>query len=342
MNTANRFLRAPFPYFGGKSKIVDLAWSYIGDVRNAIEPFAGTAVWMLRRPHVGQVETLNDSNGYVANFWRAVKEDAEAVAEYADWPVSEADMHARHRWLLGGDATMMIDRVKSDPFFYDFTIAGWWAWGQSCWIGNGWCDEGKSPWGLNALSDAERPQLTDAYSRGRGVNSNDAAETCEQRRDFLREWLLVLQDRLRPVRVCCGDWQRVCNSESTTTRLGTTGLMLDPPYKKTINGAANRSANLYANDNAQDVNDLCERVETWCLENGDNPEMRIVLCGLEGEYVRLDNAGWGKVAWKSSGYGNRTEAGQANAARERLWISPHCLSPDGPASTQPGLFDSSN
>lgn len=57
-------------------------------------------------------------------------------------------------------------------------------------------------------------------------------------------------------------------------------------------------------------------------------EIRIVLCGLEGEYPKLELAGWEVIPWKSrGGYGNRTEKGKENAARERLWINAACVKP---------------
>lgn len=33
------YLRAPFPYFGGKSMIADLIWRRLGCVKSYIEPF---------------------------------------------------------------------------------------------------------------------------------------------------------------------------------------------------------------------------------------------------------------------------------------------------------------
>ena len=47
-----------------------------------------------------------------------------------------------------------------------------------------------------------------------------------------------LADRLRLTRVCCGDWIRVCQSRSVTTRLGLTGIFLDPPYDADLLSAA--------------------------------------------------------------------------------------------------------
>lgn len=404
------FEKAPFPAFGGKSQVADMVWERLGDVRNYIEPFAFTAAVLLRRPSPGPIETINDLNSYVTNFWRAVRADPEAVAAHADWPVIEDDLHARHRWLeTSADAQNALQRVRENPEAFDAKIAGWWCWGACCWIGSGWCSSahqnsvewkqlprisdpgngvttgpalsqklphmdaagrlinsppdmkrpqlcngnttagpgvlahahidqkrprvpsstmGWMPGVVGSGPDIHRPQLADAYSRGRGVNGNDSLGTCDTRRAWLTNWMMRLADRMRPVRVCCGHWARVCDSDSTLIRLGTTGVFLDPPYRKTINGVENRAADIYANDKAQDVDGLCDEVQAWCLKWGDNPEIRIALCGLEGEYPLLDAAGWECVPWKSrGGYGNRTERGRENAARERIWFNAACVRP---------------
>jgi DNA adenine methylase len=179
-----------------------------------------------------------------------------------------------------------------------------------------------------------RPQLADAYSRGRGVHGNDELTDCDRRRLWLINWFTNLADRLRPVRVCCGHWSRVCDSPSTLTRLGTTAVFLDPPYRKTLaDGTANRAGHIYANDKAQDVGALVDEVQAWCLKWGDDEQIRIAVCGLEGEYPELEH--WEKIAWKSQGgYGNRNKDNE-NAARERIWFSPHCVKPD----RQRSIFD---
>lgn len=35
-------LKAPFPWFGGKSRVAPLIWARFGEVRNYVEPFAGS------------------------------------------------------------------------------------------------------------------------------------------------------------------------------------------------------------------------------------------------------------------------------------------------------------
>lgn len=164
-------MKAPFPWFGGKSRAAHLVWSAFGDVPNYVEPFAGSLAVLLSRPHAAHIETVNDLDCYLANFWRAVAADSAAVADAADWPVSEADLHARHNWLV--NQAEFRERMKSEPDFYDAKVAGWWVWGLSAWLGSGWCDvpdEG----GQTAPKDPEhvRPgrQLPVLSAAGRGIN----------------------------------------------------------------------------------------------------------------------------------------------------------------------------
>jgi len=125
----------------------------------------------------------------------------------------------------------------------------------------------------------------------------------------------ALQARLRDVRVCCGDWSRVLGS-SPTEKLGTTGIFLDPPYS----AEAGRENALYG------VEDLtvAHAVREWALAHGDNPLLRIALCGYEGEHAM---SGWTCVPWKTiGGYAGQSGKTNANATRERIWFSPACLS----------------
>lgn len=328
---------------------------------------------LLQRPHEPRIETINDWDCYVANFWRATAFDAGAVACFADNPVNEADLHARHRWLvLGEDAAEFRQRMRTDPHYFDARFAGYWVCGACCWIGSGWCVEpagGELSQQLpqmdatgrlvatgpklsqqipfiarfsgsavpecstnprKGLRDNNRPQLADAFSRGRGVNGNDSAGTCEQRRAWLVAWFEAIRDRFRTVRVCCGDWQRVCDSHSTTTRLGLTGIFLDAPYKTSLeDGKSNRADRLYASDKDQDVNALVERVIKYCIDRGNDSQMRIAACCYDGEgYEILADFGWTVESWKAGGgYGNHSGKVNDNAGRERIWFSPHCRQP---------------
>ena len=125
-------MKAPFPWFGGKSTVAHLVWERFGDVQNYVEPFFGSGAVLLNRPTEPGIETVNDLDCMVANFWRALQHDPDAVADAADWPVNEADQHARHLWLCSQEE--FRERMKTEPEFYDAKIAGWWVWGQCIWI----------------------------------------------------------------------------------------------------------------------------------------------------------------------------------------------------------------
>src|SRR6516165_9696 len=89
--------KPPFPYFGGKSRIARAVWRRFGRVANYVEPFMGSLAMLLLRPApIRGIETVNDADGFIANFWRAVQADPAAVAKWVDWPVNENDLHARH------------------------------------------------------------------------------------------------------------------------------------------------------------------------------------------------------------------------------------------------------
>ena len=305
--------KPPFPYYGGKSAIAHIIWQALGDVKNYVEPFFGSGAVLFLRPHAPHIETINDADGMVANFWRALQRDPGGVAEWADWIVSEVDLHARHLWLIG-QRDALTERLCADPDFYDTKAAGWWLWGICIWIGGGWCS-GEGPWtvgetGLLVKGDAGKGikrQLPHLGSAGQGE--------CELRREWLLDYLSSFADRLRNVRVCCGDWSRVCGP-SVTFQHGLTGVFLDPPYSV----GAGRDPNLYAVDNLS----VAHAARKWAIEMGERRDMRIILAGYEGEHEMPDN--WQIHQWETNGgYANQGRGrGKENSKRERLWLSPHC------------------
>lgn len=373
-------MKAPFPWFGGKSRVAHVVWHRFGNVPNYVEPFAGALAVLLARPTSSHVETVNDLDCYLANFWRAVAADPEAVAQAADWPVNEADLHARHLWLVNQDE--FRERMKTEPDYFDSKIAGWWVWGICQWIGSGWCSHpewrpragaGRIGRGVNR-TERKRPLLA-GHSGGNGVhksslwpqipgrvvgvhnkipNLGDHGRGVHRQKPQLSgdgsgvgrgvlsenvslyEWMFALRDRLRRVRVCCGDWTRVLGP-SCTEKIGLTGIFLDPPYdmrvvrdQKSGRDGAAPTDKLYAHHDS----DLSAKVRLWAIENGDNPMLRIAVCGYEEEHTFPPS--WEKISWKANGGMGNQSAGQGrnNAERERIWFSPHCLK-------QPSLFGES-
>jgi hypothetical protein len=55
-------LRAPFPWYGGKSRAAPLIWRAFGNVPNYVEPFAGSLAVLLARPHDPKVETVRTAS----------------------------------------------------------------------------------------------------------------------------------------------------------------------------------------------------------------------------------------------------------------------------------------
>ena len=77
-------LKSPYPYFGGKARVAGDIWRRLGDVPNYVEPFFGSGAVLLARPHAPGTETVNDLDGWLTNFWRAVRQDPDRVAAWAD------------------------------------------------------------------------------------------------------------------------------------------------------------------------------------------------------------------------------------------------------------------
>jgi DNA adenine methylase len=356
--------KTPWPWFGGKADAAPPVWSALGDVDHYVEPFAGSLAVLLRRPHEANrtyhSETVNDLDGLLCNAWRAIARDPDAVADAASWPVCESDLHARHLALLAWRAAGNAERLMADPDFYDARMAGWWAWGQSAWIGAGWCS-GRGPWVVGAdgriakrtdgggvwrqrphlgndgqgvaRPQAREPgvarQIPHISSNGQGVAHANAREPGvgdyhPMTMPELTRWLRFLSARLRHVRILNGKWERACTSgalQSLPVRQGGhCGVFLDPPYDNAVRGA-----DLYTEDGGTPAADA----RAWCVENGGNPRYRIVLAGYDAEHGELARAGWREVEWFRKGFlkggmAQQSEDGHQQG-RERLWLSPHCL-----------------
>lgn len=342
----NEVLKAPFPWFGGKSDVAGEVWQRFGVVRGYIEPFFGTGAVLLGRPQpFDGVETVNDKDGLVCNFWRAVQSAPEEVAKWADWPINECDLTARHFWLVERKETLQA-KLEGDPDYFDAKIAGWWCWGICCWIGSGWCS-GDGPWGVQEI-DGQR-QLVHLSSAGMGVNRKRVhlgnagmgvnrqlvhlgnagrGVNCKRVENGVYDWMNQLSERLKRVRVCCGDWKRVTGGNNGDSLKhffaggNTCAVFLDPPYS----AEAGRNETLYRKESL----DVAHSVREWAISQGNDPRLRIALCGYAGEHNMPDD--WQVLEWKTKGgyaaVADDETSGKANRHRERIWFSPHCLSPD--------------
>ena len=179
--------KTPFPWFGGKADAAHAVWEALGDVDHYVEPFAGSLAVLLRRPHEANrayhSETVNDLDGLLCNAWRSIQWSPEATADAASWPVCEADMHARHLAILRWREERQLEHLMADPHWHDPVMAGWWMWGQSLWIGSGWCS-GEGGWVVGADGRIEKRkgakgvsrQLPHVGNNGRGVAHGNVRE----------------------------------------------------------------------------------------------------------------------------------------------------------------------
>lgn len=325
-------LQAPFPFFGGKSRAAPLIWERFGPAPNYIEPFAGSLAVLLARPHPPKTETVNDADGLLVNVWRSIKADPDAVAYYADNPVHELDLTARHLWLVERRETL-TKRLEADPDFHDPKAAGWWVWGACCWLGSGWCT-GDGPWQrvgdevVKVGGTGVNRQLPHLGNAGRGVNRQlpkisrasggilDFSYGAVMPKEALYEWMRRLAERLRTVRVTTGDFERVL-SESVTVKHGVTAVLLDPPYDH------DGDRSMYPDYD----HSAAERARAWAVANADNPLLRIALCGY-GEHAELAEHGFTAVPWRARKGYQKVEDGHHSGHDEVIWFSPHCLAPE--------------
>ena len=297
-------------------------------------------VYITAMEYVGEKEVValeTDTHTYIAeglashncNIWRALQHNPDEVAKWCDWPVNHADLSARKRRLLSNEARLLENLIADDEWF-DAKLAGYWIWAASCWIGSGLTRLNATPhlshggMGVHALG--KRPHLSHG---GMGVHTlaqhgESADEILEVRAPYnpnIYAWFRRLSERLRSVRVVCGDWSRVCGGD-WQDGIGDVGIFFDPPYSD-----ANRDQQIYHKESQT----ISYNVRAWAIERGKIASYRIVIAGYEGEHEELAEQGWTKETWSAQGgYANLSgkdgnTQGQANRHREVLWYSPRCL-----------------
>ena len=350
-----RGLKAPFPYYGGKSSLAEDVWDAFGMLDRYIEPFCGSAAVLLRCPRPARSELICDLSPFLSNFWRAVKEDPDGVAWHADYPSVHHDLHARQIWLADW-AERHGDRLFEDAEFFDAKAAGWWAWGASLWIGGGYGERiggqrpfvrGGDPGGLGCNAQGavrdKRPLVRDGSPGGWGCNAQTFHDkvpnvgpspggkgASQQRLDVqgaepldgsrLRPWMRALAERLRRVIVLRRDWTSAVTDTMTmrSERSMKVGVFLDPPYDTEC-----RSRDLYGSDLDGTSAGVAAQCYEWAEKAArERPEMRIAHCCRKGDFPLPE--GWREVSRKFSGVRRKD---RREAHRDCLMLSPGCLTP---------------
>ena len=352
------YVKAPFPYFGGKTKVAADVWAALGDCKHYIEPFFGSGAVLLSRPekHVSKMETINDKDGFVANVWRSLQLSPDETARWCDWPVNHADLIARKTTLIKNES-MLLENLCKDDVWHDPKLAGFWIWAASCWIGSGLTIPNQIPHvsnggkGVHAMDQIPHVsnggkgvhamgQIPHVSNGGKGVHamgqiphvSNSGMGVTEPYKTTIFQHFRQLSERLRYVRVVCGEWHRVCGG-NWQNKCGTCGIFFDPPYSHD-----NRRVDIYQHDSES----VASEVLTWCIDRGSLPDYRIVLAGYS-EHDALASHGWRKQKWVTNGgfanTGRSDSQGKINKTKETLWFSPHCLNVKHTQQTKFNLQD---
>lgn len=307
--------KAPFRYFGGKSKVASEVWLRFGDVPRYVEPFVGSMAVLLGRPSPPGDEIVNDKDGFLCNFWRSLAYgNADAIADFVtSFPRFENEYHAIESELVKR-MDGLVEKLEGDITFCDPALAAMWLWGTGMSLTGSFC-HGAGPW---VVQNGRLVKTND----GKGVPRNIPCFAEHGRGIFqkfpptgtVHGWMTMLANRIAKVRVACGDWSRVCTDVLLFHGDRTVGVFLDPPYLERAS-----DAQVYVNDSTSVARD----VRAWAMDHGDDKRLRIALCGYDTEH--LMPRGWTGYRWKANGGFSKEGDGVENASREVVWFSPACL-----------------
>ena len=352
-------LKAPFPFFGGKSKIADEVWSRYGVVERYIEPFGGSFIVLLSNPYPANMEIVCDKNGFICNFYRAVRSDPDQTAYYADYPTIHQDLAARHRWLKQWGMERSA-QLSEDPEYFDSKAAGWWVWGMSLWIGGEFCDlnqkgniesrptphkqginnaagrpfvvnKGESGRGVSAQAMTDKRPIVKPSGAGGGVSMQDKRPyvrdtesgrgVSKQSQNRLSDWFNDLATRLERVVILNRDW----------TSAVTPTILADTPSSPNKVRAVfldppyrteDRETNIYQSDTDGTSDDAAIKSYEWAVENGDKENFKIAYCCHKDDFPVPE--GWTFIESSFSGIRNEDRKHK----RDIVMFSPQCYVED--------------
>lgn len=359
-------IKSPYVFFGGKSKVAEEIWRRLGNVTCYVEPFLGSAaVWLAHPDHYTKIRSavLNDKDGMIVNFWRAMQKEPEQVARYADAPAFESDLHAKHIWLVNRKH-QLVEHLEGDPDFYDVKIAGWWVWGMSQWIGGGFCS-GNGPWNTvdgkltKNAGDAGgvKRQRLHTQDGGHGVerrllHAKDGGHGVSRKRIHVHNdgkgVKRVLPNAMPNIGIKRGGanldalvnyFQTLADKFAEArvtcgdwTRVITPSVMWGMNEKEpALTGVvldppyshSLRDTACYAEES-----DIDHVVRAWALDNGHRSSLRIAYCTyIDEDETKFREAGWDIYRWRTQGgmanYANGR--GRDNKNKEVIYFSPHCI-----------------
>ena len=145
--------------------------------------------------------------------------------------------------------------------------------------------------------------------------------------ESLLKQLTLIQNRLRRVRITCGDWSRLQGAAIDAGLKKITGIFLDPPYDLDL-----RRSDLYGiSDRTKSQIPIHEATRNWAINIGEEKNRRVAYCSYstpEEDNLFLEND-WKSFRWSAQGgYGLQSDnLAKDNKDKEIIWFSPHCLTP---------------
>lgn len=334
-------LLPPYQFFGGKRRVAHVIWKAFGNLDCYIEPFFGSGAVLLARPQpVRGVEVVNDLNGFIINFWRAVVHAPESVVRHSARPMSQDELMAMKVYIKKSFRSLSA-RLQADINFYDPIVAGLWVAGQNLTMS---CDMGicTGPWHVVDNEIVRAPELGKDGNRDDGMRVRNTtpygkaaafiANPNSQKGKLMFQKLLIyyqqLAERLCSVIIHNREWNRVLFKHFLYGDHNT-GVFLDPPY-------SDKSRTIIMKRSYVSYSDVSAQVNQWCVENSNLRNLRIAVCGLDGEHNNLEDLGWTKYCWSAQGsfYKPVAERRVTNYKDERIWFSPSCQL----QQAQPDLF----
>lgn len=90
-------MKPPFPYYGAKQSIADRIVAAMPPHVHYVEPFCGSLAVLLAKPPV-RMETVNDLDGELMNFWKMLRDYPDALAR-----ACALTPHSRSEYLAARD-----------------------------------------------------------------------------------------------------------------------------------------------------------------------------------------------------------------------------------------------
>ena len=110
----------PYTYFGGKRAVASIVWERLGDVKAYVEPFfgGGAVFWLRPQEHFAsgerRWELLNDIDGMIVNFLRAVYHDPRGCGSLR-WLAYYRSRLNSSAYLVGAPERELSPTLRSRP-----------------------------------------------------------------------------------------------------------------------------------------------------------------------------------------------------------------------------------